>query len=212
MTLTSQGHSVVYEFRSEDAGAGMRTQAKRSSKNQGMFFEMDTPMLKSLWVGLAALLIGCAAGLKEINAPDRNTYVYGYAEVTGASQFQIHLKNEASHKRFSYSKNWMSVPFSTKEILFAFEIDPGKWQLESIVVSKGGQAVIPTGPRHTFEVVEGKGNYLGTIKGSVNPFEAIVGVDNFRRTEDKAAVDEQMGSKFPTFDSAATTSIIFAKE
>jgi hypothetical protein len=155
---------------------------------------------------------GCATSLKQVKSTSQNTYVYGYAEITGASKFQINLKDVETNKRFSYSKSWMNVPFMTKEILFAFNIEPGRWQLESVIASKGGQMVIPSANRYVFEVMDGKGNFMGKIKSTVNPFDAIINVDNSLKVEIKSEVDGLMGNEFPDFDSTSTTIINFTKE
>jgi hypothetical protein len=169
-------------------------------------------MRKLIWVGLSLLLAGCASSLKEIDSPDKSTYVYGYAEISGATRFQVNLKNMANGTRYSYTKGWMGLPFSTKKLLFAFQVDPGKWELESIVASKGGQMAVPTGPKYAFEVSEGKGNFMGLIRGTINPFDAITRVDDSQRADSKTEVDAKMGEEFPKFDTTATVLIRFAKE
>lgn len=163
-------------------------------------------------ISVAIMLLGCAAPLKQIDSPDQSTYVYGYAEISGASKFQINLKNAETGKRHAYSKSWMSVPFMKKEILFAFHIDPGHWVLESVIASKGGQTVIPTGYHHTFEVVEGKGNYMGVISSTVNPFSSLIDVANDQRAESKQDTDAKMSAEFPTFEAANTVLIAFQKK
>jgi hypothetical protein len=106
----------------------------------------------------------------------------------------------------------MNVPFMTKEILFAFDIEPGKWQLESVIASKGGQMVIPSGNRYLFEVVDGKGNFMGKIKSTINPFESLINVNNNQKSEIKSEVDGLMGNEFPDFDTTTTVIIDFIKE
>ena len=150
--------------------------------------------------------------MKEIDSPEQKTYVYGFAEIDGASKFQINLKNVETNKRYTFTKKWLSVPFMTKEILFAFQVDPGKWRLESVIATKGGQTVIPTGPQYTFEVFEGKGNYMGRIKTTINPFAPIFNAENNLSAENKTEIDEKMGGEFPNFDASSTVLIGFNQD
>src|SRR5689334_6491993 len=100
-------------------------------------------MRPGIRAGALCLLLAasCASKLPQLEsgAPlgRGRTYAYGYAEVSGASELQIWLKNGG--KNFKYQESWIGLPFRTKQILFAFDVPPGDWNLNSVSVKSGSQ-------------------------------------------------------------------------
>lgn len=157
-------------------------------------------------LGALCLLLAasCASKLPQIESGASlrrgRTYAYGYAEVSGASELQIWLKNGG--KNFKYEESWIGIPFRTKEILFAFDIAPGAWNLNSVSVKSGGQFYV-TMIEENVVIQPGKGHYLGrfTVSGTDTKLE------NFPGGEGKGEVDRMMRKEYPSLDPDETVVI-----
>ncbi len=161
-------------------------------------------------------IIGCAAGLDQLekstdlSKAENATFIYGYSKGGGYTHFEIRLKNEADGKYYSYSKNWMGIPFTEKEILYAFPVKPGNWKLESVIFSKGGQSVVPMQLERGFALSADTGYYLGNFTSTNNPFGSRTNpVETINEKSDKQSVDSLMAEEYSSFDPKKTKAIQF---
>ena len=174
-------------------------------------------MQKMLAITCILLLMACAAKLNPLqkNYPfdkgSPNGFLYGKAKIKvgGSSKFTITFKNAGTGENFNYEKSWFSVPFTNKELLFAFEIPQGRWKLYNMVVGKGGGVQRMTVIDKDVEIAGGKGYYLGNFEVKEELFK--IQVDMFgeptKVTQEKGEVDEEMKNEFPGFAVENTESV-----
>jgi hypothetical protein len=131
-----------------------------------------------------------------------NGFIYGKAKIKvgGSSGFSITFKNAGTGKYFNYDKTWFGVPFKSNELLFAFEIPEGKWNLYNMVVKKGGGSLVTVIDRDV-NISGGKGYYLGNFEVTENHFQPQIGMmgEPTKVTQEKNEVDEEMKNDFPEF-------------
>ncbi len=175
-------------------------------------------MRNRICIGLLGLAFfsGCAGRkVQSIDIPlDKasgrtDTYAYGYADVIHASDFEINLSNSATGEKKRFHKAYLITDFSPEitPLLFSFPISGGKWKIDKMDVYV--QLTPPnTSPDFKeLEIVPGKGNFIGKIRGGYRPTEIkyFTGKDaeiNFtvdRTAAGKAEVDKLMAEASKDF-------------
>jgi hypothetical protein len=168
------------------------------------------------WKRIAALfqlvlVTGCYTGVPEIERDDifdkNSSFIYGYAEDIGGSRFELMMESVEEKKKYTFTRNWVGVPFYKHHVLMAFKVNPGKWKLGYFTALGSNPITGNVGSLgQTIEAKPGKAIYIGCYK---EYYFAVWKKEKWDKL--KPEVDERMKERYPNFDSSKTEVAEFVK-